>query len=109
MGGGRFVASGGASLDEKLNYVTFRLDINGTNITVPIPTDFITTGDAKLEISGPQNRSGNLATVISGNILAKRSVYTQDIDLAKLVGGRAVIHRSQVVVPRLSELRGSIW
>jgi len=88
MGGGRFVASGGASLDEKLNLSTFRLDINGTNITVPIPTDFITTGDAKLEISGRRTASGNLATVISGNILAKRSVYTQDIDLAKLVGGR---------------------
>lgn len=88
LGGGQFVASGGALLDDDLNLNSFRIDLTGTNITVPLPEDFITTGDAKLEISGRRVGSGVLATNIAGSILARRSVYTEDIDLASIVGGR---------------------
>ncbi len=87
LGGGQFTAAGGAVLADNLQLASFRLDINGTNITVPLPEDFITTGDAKLEISG--RRAGSaITTTIAGSILARRSVYTQDIDLSRLVGGR---------------------
>lgn len=88
LGGGQFVASGGAVLGGNLAPESFRFDITGNNITVPLPEDFITTGDAKLEISGRRSAGGVLATSIAGNILARRSVYTQDIDLASIVSGR---------------------
>ena len=87
LGGGRFIASGGALIGDNLQLSSFRLDLTGTNITVPLPSDFITTGDAKLEISG--RRVGTtLSTLIAGSILAKRSLYTKDIDLANVVGAR---------------------
>jgi translocation and assembly module TamB len=88
LGGGQFVASGGAVLGNNLQPESFRFDLTGTNITVPLPENFITTGDAKLEISGRRVGSGAIATLIAGNILARRSVYAQDIDLAKIVSGR---------------------
>jgi translocation and assembly module TamB len=87
LGGGRFVASGGAVLGEGLRVDSFRFDLNGTNITVPLPEDFISTGDARLEISGKRERAG-LSTFISGSILARRSVYTEDIDLSRVLGAR---------------------
>lgn len=87
LGGGRFVATGGALFGENLQLDSFRLDLTGTNVTVPLPEDFITTGDAKLEISG-RRAGGSLATLIAGNILARRSLYTQDIELANIVGAR---------------------
>ncbi len=87
LGGGRFVASGGALFGDGLQVDSYRVALTGTNITVPLPEDFITTGDARLEISG--RRIGqNLTTLIAGSILARRSIYSQDIDLASLVGGR---------------------
>lgn len=87
LGGGQFTATGGAVLGDGLELSSFRLDINGNNITVPLPEDFITTGDAKLEISG--RRAGNaITTNIAGSILARRSVYTEDIDLSRIVGAR---------------------
>lgn len=87
LGGGRFVASGGALFGDNLNLAAYRLSLNGTNITVPLPEDFTTTGDARLEISG--RRIGqNLTSLIAGNILARRSIYTRDIDLANVVGSR---------------------
>lgn len=88
LGGGQFVASGGAVLGGNLRPESFRFDITGNNITVPLPEDFITTGDAKLEISGRRGSGGVLSMLIAGNILARRSVYTQDIDLASIVSGR---------------------
>lgn len=87
LGGGQFVASGGAVLANNLQPESFRFDLTGTNITVPLPEDFITTGDAKLEISGRRIGDG-LSTQIAGNILAKRSVYSEDIDLSRIVSGR---------------------
>lgn len=88
LGGGEFVASGGAVLGSDLRPDSFRFDLTGNNITVPLPEDFITTGDAKLEISGRRFAGGGLSTLIAGRILAKRSVYTKDIDLASLISGR---------------------
>ncbi|MBC7899036.1 MAG: translocation/assembly module TamB domain-containing protein [Saprospiraceae bacterium] len=87
LGGGPFVASGGALIGENLKIASFRIGLNGTNITVPLPEDFITTGDAELEISGRRIGS-DLAVLIAGNIRARRSLYSQDIDLANIVGAR---------------------
>lgn len=88
LGGGEFVANGGAVLGDDLQLAQFRFDLTGNNITVPLPEDFITTGDAKLEVSGRRTNSGALSTLIAGEIRARRSVYTQDIDLSKVFGAR---------------------
>ena len=88
LGGGRFTASGGALLSG-LSLQAFRLSVNGDNVTVPLPKDFITTGDADLEISGrrPDN-GGDLGIAITGRVAAKRSLYSKDIDLSSIVGAR---------------------
>ena len=86
LGGGRITASGGALL-EGLQLQGFRLDVRGNNFTAPLPPDFITTGDAEIEISG--NRiDGEMQSLISGTIYARRSVYNKDIDLADFISGR---------------------
>ncbi len=88
LGGGKFTATGGALLSG-LNLNRFRISLNGDNVTVPLPTDFLTTGDANLEISGIRRSSAdNLEITIGGRVFAKRSLYSKDIDLANLVGGR---------------------
>lgn len=87
LGGGRFTATGGALL-KGLSVSNFRLSLNGDNVTVPLPKDFLTTGDARLEISGIRGQSGDLRTTIAGRVFAKRSLYSKDIDLANLVGAR---------------------
>ena len=87
LGGGKFTASGGAFLDDKLNLQAFRLGLRGDNVTVPLPKDFLTTGNAEIEING--RRIGQeLSTFIAGKIEAKRSLYSRDIDLADVIGGR---------------------
>lgn len=87
LGGGRFVASGGALIGDDLRLAAYQISLNGTNITVPLPENFVTTGDARLEISG--RRIGtDLTTLIAGSILARRSLYSRDIDLANVVGAR---------------------
>ncbi len=88
LGGGRFTASGGGNLNG-LALESFRLSLDGNNVTVPLPKDFITTGDAQLEISGSRlTPASNLQLRIGGRVFARRSVYSKDIDLANLVGGR---------------------
>jgi len=88
LGGGKFTATGGALLNG-LSVSTFRLSLNGDNVTVPLPQDFLTTGDARLEITGIREASAdNLQIVIGGRVYAKRSLYSKDIDLANLVGAR---------------------
>ncbi|MGQ0540859.1 MAG: translocation/assembly module TamB domain-containing protein [Blastocatellia bacterium] len=88
LGGGKFVAVGGALIGDNLTLDSFRLGLTGTNITVPLPKDFITTGDApRIEVTG-RRIGGNLSVLIAGNIIAKRSVYNRDIDLANVVGAR---------------------
>lgn len=87
LGGGKFVASGGVLFGDGLRIDSYRLGLTGTNVTVPLPQDFITTGDAKLEISG-RRIGGDLTSLVSGNIAARRSLYTRDIELANVVGAR---------------------
>jgi translocation and assembly module TamB len=87
LGGGRVSITGGAQIGDNLQLQAFRFGLNGSNITVPLPKDFITTGDAEVEING--RRIGEeLTTRISGRINARRTLYTEDIDLADIVGGR---------------------
>lgn len=87
LGGGKFTASGGAVIGDNLQLQAFRLTLRGNNVTVPLPKDFLTTGDAEIEING--RRSGpQLNTFIAGRIDAKRSLYTQNIDLADVISGR---------------------
>jgi translocation and assembly module TamB len=87
LGGGKFTASGGAFLSDDLKLSAFRLALRGNNVTVPLPKDFLTTGDAEVEING--RRIGeSLSTFIAGRIDAKRSLYSRNIDLADVIGGR---------------------
>ncbi|MFM9904638.1 MAG: translocation/assembly module TamB domain-containing protein [Pyrinomonadaceae bacterium] len=88
LGGGKFVASGGGLLDG-LSIQAFRFSLDGNNVTVPLPKDFLTTGDAKLEISGRRETpASDLQLTIGGRVFAKRSLYSKDIDLANVVGAR---------------------
>jgi translocation and assembly module TamB len=88
LGGGKFTASGGGII-EGLTLKSFRFSLNGNNVTVPLPKDFVTTGDAQLDISGiRRGPSDNLQLTVSGRVFARRSIYSKDIDLASIVGSR---------------------
>ncbi|MGH9946772.1 MAG: translocation/assembly module TamB domain-containing protein [Pyrinomonadaceae bacterium] len=87
LGGGKFTATGGALFTDDLNIDAYRVSLNGSNVTIPYPKDFITTGDAAIEVTG-KRIGAELTTLISGNIRARRSLYSKDIDLATVVGGR---------------------
>lgn len=100
LGGGRFTGSGGGVLDG-FAVQSFRFALNGSNVTVPLPKDFTTTGDAQLEITGIRPaKNDNLQLTIGGRVFARRSIYSKDIDLANLVSGRRA--------PQLSGGSGSI-
>ncbi|MEP7148338.1 MAG: translocation/assembly module TamB domain-containing protein [Acidobacteriota bacterium] len=89
LGGGAFTATGGALFGEGLKIDSFRVALDGTNVTVPLPEDFLTTGDARLEITGRrEQRNDILGVQIAGRIRARRSLYTKDIELANIVGAR---------------------
>ncbi len=88
LGGGKVSISGGAVLTDNLRMQAFRFDLDGANVTVPLPKDFLTTGDARLEFSGKRDENNQLVSRISGRINARRSLYTEDIDLADIIGGR---------------------
>jgi translocation and assembly module TamB len=87
LGGGRFTGSGGGVLNG-LAIQNFRFSLDGTGVTVPLPKDFVTTGDARLEISGVR-QGGDLQVTIAGRVFARRSIYSKDIDLASLISGRS--------------------
>ena len=88
LGGGKFTGSGGGTLDG-LSLQAVRFSLDGRNVTVPLPQDFITTGDARLEIVGiRRNPAEDLQLTIRGRVFARRSIYSQDIDLANLLSGR---------------------
>ncbi|HEX8289350.1 MAG TPA: translocation/assembly module TamB domain-containing protein [Pyrinomonadaceae bacterium] len=86
LGGGKITASGGALLNG-LELEAFRINLTGNNITAPLPPDFITTGDASVEVTG-RRIDNRLTTIVAGAITAKRSLYTEDIDLADIIGSR---------------------
>ncbi|MEO5858783.1 MAG: translocation/assembly module TamB domain-containing protein [Pyrinomonadaceae bacterium] len=88
LGGGKFTATGGVLFRDNLTVDSFRVALDGTNITVPLPEDFVTTGDARLEFSG-RRINENLLVQIAGNIRARRALYSRDIELANIVGGRS--------------------
>ncbi len=85
LGGGRVTANGGASI-KGLELQSFRFEVSGRNFTAPV-SNLITTGDADIEFSGVR-REGVLDTLIAGTIIAKRAIYTEDIDLADFISGR---------------------
>ncbi len=88
LGGGKFRANGGGYLDG-LSVKSFRFSLDGTNVTLPLPKDFVTTGDAQLEITGArESEKSDLQLTLSGRVFAKRSIYSKDIDLANVVGAR---------------------
>jgi translocation and assembly module TamB len=87
LGGGKVTASGGALL-EGLQLQQFRFDLSGNDITAPLPPDFVTTGDANIQLTGFRE-NGEINSLIAGTIRAKRSVYTKDIDLADVLSGRS--------------------
>jgi translocation and assembly module TamB len=62
--------------------------VDGSGITVPLPEDFITTGDANLEFTG-RRINENLVVRVSGSLRATKALYTRDIELANIVGGRS--------------------
>lgn len=104
LGGGKFTGSGGILLDG-LSVKAFRFTVLGDNVTVPLPRDFLTTGDARLEVTGvrPGPRE-NVQVTISGRVFARRSLYSKDIDLANVIGGRRerslAPGASSIVAPR---------
>lgn len=88
LGGGQFTGSGGGTLSG-LSVQAFRFSLDGNNVTVPIPKDFVTTGDAQLEITGIRpDPADDLEITVEGRVLARRAVYSKDIDLASLISGR---------------------
>ncbi len=87
LGGGKFTATGGALINDDLSLGSYRVSVVGSNVTVPLPENFITTGDVRLDISG-RRIGANLTTVIDGTVLARRSIYSEDIDLASIISGR---------------------
>jgi len=82
LGGGRVSATGGALL-EGFTVSAFRVDLHGTNVTVPFPTDFRSTLDAEVEIRGSSREQ-----IIGGVVNLRRSEYTKDIELADLINTR---------------------
>lgn len=88
LGGGKFTANGGGVLNG-LAVQAFRFSLDGDNVTVPLPKDFITTGDAQLEITARRERpSDALQMTIGGRVFARRSLYSKDIDLSNIFGVR---------------------
>lgn len=97
LGGGKVVATGGA-LVEGLKLQQARLELHGQNITAPLPKNFLTTGDAEVEIT--TKRIGeNFNTLIAGTIFAKRSSYNKDIDLADFISSRRDASISEGTTP----------
>ncbi|MFV0388745.1 MAG: translocation/assembly module TamB domain-containing protein [Pyrinomonadaceae bacterium] len=100
LGGGRIVASGGALL-RNLKLTGYRMEVRGDDVTARLPKDFITTGDADVQINGrliePNDpvKQATMETLVSGQFIAKRSTYGKDIDIADLISGRRDISLSQ--------------
>jgi len=72
-----------------LTWDSFRVASYGPKSTVPIPKDFIRTGEARFEFTGNRRTTDYLAIQILGSIRARRALYSRDIELASIVGGRS--------------------
>ncbi|HEX6284839.1 MAG TPA: translocation/assembly module TamB domain-containing protein [Pyrinomonadaceae bacterium] len=82
LGGGRVSVTGGALLDG-FTVSAFRVNVRGTNMTVPFPEDFRSTLDADVEIRGSSREQ-----LIGGTVNLRRTEYTEDIELADLINTR---------------------
>jgi translocation and assembly module TamB len=82
LGGGRISATGGALL-QGFTISAFRVNIQGSNVTVPFPEDFRSTLDADVEIRGSSREQ-----LIGGTVNLRRAEYTEDIELADLINTR---------------------
>ncbi len=82
IGGGRVTATGGALL-EGFTVSAFRINLQGSNVTVPFPPDFRSTLDADVEIRGSSREQ-----LIGGVVNLRRTEYTEDIELADLINTR---------------------
>lgn len=82
LGGGRISATGGALLDG-FRVSAFRVNLRGTNVTVPFPEDFRSTLDADVEIRGSSREQ-----LIGGVVNLRRAEFTEDIELADLINTR---------------------
>ena len=96
LGGGQVSASGGALLADDLSLNKIRIDVRGNNVTAPLPNDFITTGNAQIQING--RLIGNrFDTIVSGRVVARRSIYRKDLALADLINSRREATLTQTV------------
>lgn len=86
LGGGRVSVTGGAVL-AGLQPDRFRFSVSGQNITAPVTDGFLANADAELEFSG-YRENGKVNSLLSGNLVARRSVYNKDIELADIISGR---------------------
>src|SRR5690349_13252039 len=82
LGGGRISATGGALL-EGFRVSAFRVNLHGTNVTVPFPEDFRSTLDADVEVRGSSREQ-----LIGGTVNLRRAEYTKDIELADIINTR---------------------
>ena len=82
LGGGRVSVTGGALLDG-FTVSAFRVNLRGTNMTVPFPEDFRSTLDADVEIRGSSREQ-----LIGGVVNLRRTEYTEDIEIADLINTR---------------------
>ncbi|MGI8469586.1 MAG: translocation/assembly module TamB domain-containing protein [Pyrinomonadaceae bacterium] len=88
LGGGKITASGGALLDG-LQLERFQLRVDGQNVSAPVIEGLVATGNVNLDIVG-ERVGEQYDTSISGNINARRAIYTKDIDFADIIGNRRV-------------------
>jgi translocation and assembly module TamB len=97
VGGGRVSATGGALL-EGFTVSAFRVNVRGTNMTVPFPEDFRSTLDADVEIRGSSREQ-----LIGGVVNLRRAEYTKDIELADLIntrGGESIEEGAEIELTR---------
>jgi translocation and assembly module TamB len=84
LGGGRITARGGVAL-ERFTPTRYRMEVRGTNVTVPFPEGFRSTADGQIDVSGFKNEQGVNQRLISGSLNVKRAEYTRDIDVADFI------------------------
>jgi translocation and assembly module TamB len=82
LGGGRISATGGALL-EGFRVSAFRVNVHGSNVTVPFPEDFRSTLDADVEIRGSSREQ-----LIGGTVNLRRTEFTKDLELADIINTR---------------------